>query len=245
MRFCFATSLSLAILLVKSIKLRATITGPAPASGEGPGSQVYPVCFKGPTGTPGIPGLPENQGQCGPAGAKGNAGVKGEKGEIGPIGADGIPGPKIDDGLGLPGKVGPRGPPGLVGAIGEAGIKGQKGEPGETPDNLTKRVAFTVTRVTVLDTSAIGYTRLPFEKADTLLPVTNFDLATGTFTCIVPGAHLFLFSVIKHSSVSGLWVHLRKNDGWVVSVSSSGSRNYEQVSGRAVLALQRGDTVYW
>ncbi|XP_022097775.1 collagen alpha-1(X) chain-like [Acanthaster planci] len=201
------------------------------------------MCCQGPAGTPGIPGLPGNQGQYGPPGAKGGAGVKGQEGEIGPIGPVGNPGPKGDDGSGLPGKVGPRGPPGLVGAIGEVGVKGQKGEPGEAPDNSAHRVAFTVTRVTVSDTSTSQDTRLPFEQVETLLPGTSFNLATGTFTCNVPGTYVFTFSVNKHSS-RYLWVHLRKNNVSVISGGSYDSNQYEQVSGSAVLVLQRGDSVH-
>ncbi|XP_022110948.1 collagen alpha-1(X) chain-like [Acanthaster planci] len=244
MIFSFTTTLSVAFLLRNSMKLQTTDAGPTPADGDDPGSQVCPMCCQGPAGTPGIPGLPGNQGQFGPAGPKGDAGVKGQKGEIGPSGAVGNPGPKGDDGYGLPGKVGPRGPAGLIGAIGESGVKGQKGEPGETPDNSAHKIAFTVTRRTTSDTSTSYSTRLPFEQSKTLLPGTSFDLATGTFTCNVPGTYVFAFSVCKHSSSGNLWVNLRKNDDWVVSGGSTESSKNEQVSGSAVLLLQRGDSVY-
>ncbi|XP_022110011.1 collagen alpha-1(X) chain-like [Acanthaster planci] len=243
MHLCFAITLSFVILLGNFIKLQATITGPAPSSGDGPGSQVCQMCYQGPAGTPGIPGLPGNQGQFGPAGAKGDAGVKGQKGEIGPIGAVGNPGPKGDDRIGLPGKVGPRGPPGSVGSTGEAGVKGQKGESGKTRDNSAHRVAFTVIRTSHSDTSSSHNTRLPFQQAETLLQGTNFDLARGTFTCNVPGTYMFTFSVGKYPSTS-LYVHFWKNDAKVVSGASSDRNPYEQVSGSAVLVLQRQDSVY-
>ncbi|XP_022110947.1 collagen alpha-1(X) chain-like [Acanthaster planci] len=243
MKHCFAISLSIAVLLGNFIKLRAATTGPAPVESDSHGSQVCPMCCQGPAGTPGIPGIPGNQGQFGPAGEKGDAGVKGEKGEIGPFGAVGNPGPKGDDGMGLPGKAGPRGPPGLVGAIREAGVKGSKGEPGEASDDTAHWVAFTVTRTSHSDTSTSHETRLPFEQFKTLLPGTVFDLATGTFTCSVPGTYVFTFSVGKYSP-SNLYVHLRKNDDQVVSGASTDHSPNEQVSGSAVLVLQRGDSVY-
>ncbi|XP_022110944.1 complement C1q subcomponent subunit B-like [Acanthaster planci] len=243
MHLCFAITLSFVILLRNSITLRATVTGPAPADSDGLGSQVCPMCCQGIAGTPGIPGLPGNQGQYGPAGVKGNTGVKGQKGEIGPIGAVGSPGRKGDDGIGLPGKVGPRGPPGLVGTTGEAGVKGQKGDPGETPDNSARLVAFTVMRTSDSDTSTNAETRLPFEQTMTLLQGTDFDLATGTFTCTVPGTYVFTFSVCKYYRNS-LYVHLRRNNDWVVSGRSTDSGSNEQVSGSAVLVLNRGDSVY-
>ncbi|XP_022094940.1 collagen alpha-1(X) chain-like [Acanthaster planci] len=243
MQICFLIVTSIAILLANSIKLRATTTRPAFADGHGPGSQVCPMCCQGPAGTPGIPGLPGNQGQYGPAGLKGNAGVKGQKGEIGPTAPVGNPGPKGDDGIGLPGKVGPRGPPGLVGAIGESGVKGEKGDAGETSKNSAQRRAFTVRRITDSDTSTSHTTHLPFDEVETLLPGTSFNLATGTFTCNMPGTYVFTFSVNKEPSFH-LWVHLRKNNDAVISGGSNDSGSYEQVSGSAVLDLQQGDSVY-
>ncbi|XP_022110010.1 collagen alpha-1(X) chain-like [Acanthaster planci] len=239
----YAITFSIAILLGNSVKLRATSTESDPAGGEGPSSQVCPICCQGPAGTPGIQGLPGNQGQLGPAGSKGDVGVKGQKGDIGPTGAVGIVGPKGGDGIGLPGKVGPRGPPGLVGAQGEAGVKGQKGEPWETPGNSAQTVAFTVTRRTDSEMSGSYDSRLSFERFETLLPGTSFDLATGTFTCNVAGTYVFTFSVGKYGS-SSLTVSLRKNEDWVVSGNSYDSDQFEQVSSSAVLVLQQGDLVY-
>ncbi|XP_038063365.1 C1q-related factor-like [Patiria miniata] len=136
------------------------------------------------------------------------------------------------------------GPRGLVGPTGETGVKGQKGEPGEAPDDSNQRVAFTVVRTSSSDASTSFDTRLPFQATETLLPGTSFDLETGTFTCGVPGTYVFMFSVCKSPSSSYLNVQLRKNGVVVVSGYSSDSGRYEQVSGSAVVVLQRGDTMY-
>ncbi|XP_038077267.1 complement C1q subcomponent subunit B-like [Patiria miniata] len=258
MKICVTTALSIALLLGNSVKLRASVTEPVPsADGDGPASRACQQCCQGPAAIPGIPGLPGPAGQMGPYGQPGSKGVaglpgpvgpygppgsKGEKGETGPIGlmgergAPGNSGSRGDDGVGLPGKIGPRGPPGIV------GVKGQKGEPGETPDDSNQRVAFTVRRTSSF-TSSSHDTRLPFQETKTLLADTSFDLGTGTFTCNVPGTHVFMFSVLKNPS-SSLWVHLRENGEMVVTGHSSDSSPYEQVSGNVVLVLQRGDTVY-
>ncbi|XP_038076893.1 complement C1q subcomponent subunit B-like [Patiria miniata] len=250
MKICVATILSIALLMGNSVKLRASVTGPVPSDGDGPASQVCQQCCQGPAAIPGIPGLPGPVGQTGPygqPGSKGDVGDPGQKGEIGPIGpmgdrgAPGNTGPKGDDGIGLPGKIGPRGPAGLVGTI---GVKGQKGEPGETPDDSNQRVAFTVVRTSSSDTSSSHDTRLPFQETETLLPGTSFDLETGAFTCSVPGTYVFMFSAFKYRPSGDLAVHLRKNTDWVVSGRSDDPGNEEQVSGSAVLVLQRGDTVY-
>ncbi|XP_038077475.1 complement C1q subcomponent subunit B-like [Patiria miniata] len=244
---------SIVLLLGNAVILRASVTGPVPSDGDGPASQVCQQCCQGPAAIPGIPGLPGPVGPMGPYGLPGSKGVagqqgqKGEIGQIGPVGDRGAPGntgSKGNDGIGLPGKIGPRGPPGLVGTTGETGVKGQKGEPGETLDDSNQRVAFTVKRTSDSDTSTGHDTRLPFQETETLLPGTSFDLDSGTFTCSVPGTYVFLFSVFKPSSRAHLDIHLKKNDDWVVSGASGDSSSAEQVSGSAVLVLQRGDTVY-
>ncbi|XP_038077240.1 complement C1q tumor necrosis factor-related protein 3-like, partial [Patiria miniata] len=124
------------------------------------------------------------------------------------------------------------------------GIPGlQKGQPGETPDDSNQRVAFTVVRTSHSDTSTSHHTRLPFQQAETLLPGTSFDLETGTFTCSVPGIYVFTFSVLKYSNSDVLYIHLVKNNSKVISTYCH-SNQRGQLSGSAVLVLQRGDTVY-
>ncbi|XP_038063209.1 complement C1q subcomponent subunit B-like, partial [Patiria miniata] len=229
-----------ALLLGNSVNLRASVTGPVASDGDGPASQACPMCCQGPAAIPGIPGLPGSVGQ---PGSKGEPGQKGDIGSIGPMGERGAAGPQGDEGIGQPGKIGPRGVPGVVGPTGETGVKGQKGEPGEAPDDSNQRVAFTVVRTSTSDTSTSNDYRLPFQATETLLPGTSFDLETGTFTCGVPGTYVFMFSVCK-SSTSGLYVFLRKNGDEVVSGGSDDSSHYDQVSGSAVVVLQRGDTMY-
>ncbi|XP_038076222.1 collagen alpha-1(VIII) chain-like [Patiria miniata] len=249
MKICVATILSIALLLDNSVKLRASVTGPVPSDGDGPASQVCQQCCQGPAAIPGIPGLPGPVGPMGPygqPGSKGDAGQQGEIGPIGPMGDRGAPGNtgfKGDDGIGLPGKIGPRGLPGVVGGTGETGVKGQKGELGETADDSNKRVAFTVVRTSNSDTSTSQDTRLPFQQTETLLPGTSFDLETGTFTCSVPGTYVFTFSVLKYSNGGYLYIHLVKNNYKVISTYGT-SNQLGQLSGSAVLVLQRGDSVY-
>ncbi|XP_038077711.1 collagen alpha-1(X) chain-like [Patiria miniata] len=249
MKICVATILSIALLLGSSVKLRASVTGPVPSDGDGPASQVCQQCCQGPAAIPGIPGLPGPVGPMGPygqSGSKGDAGQQGEIGPIGPMGERGAPGntgSKGNDGIGLPGKIGPRGLPGFVGENRETGVKGQKGEPGETPDDSNQRVAFTVVRTRSSDESTSSDTRLPFQQTETLLPGTSFDLETGTFTCSVPGTYVFTFSVLKYSNSNSLNINLVKNNHKVITTYGQSSQR-GQLSGSAVLVLQRGDTVY-
>ncbi|XP_038077005.1 complement C1q and tumor necrosis factor-related protein 9-like [Patiria miniata] len=214
MKICVTTILSITLLLGNSVKLRASVTGPVPSDGDGPASQVCQQCCQGPAVIPGIPGLP---------------------GPVGPMGPYGQPGSKGD--------AGPRGSPGLVGTTGETGVKGQKGEPGETPDDSNQRVAFTVVRTSSSDESTSSDTRLSFQQTETLLPGTSFDLETGTFTCSVPGTYVFTFSVLKYSNSETLFINLVKNDYRVITTFGP-SNQQGQLSGSAVMVLQRGDTVY-
>ncbi|XP_038076201.1 complement C1q subcomponent subunit B-like [Patiria miniata] len=249
MNICVATILSIALLLGNSVKLRASVIGPVPSDGDGPASQVCQQCCQGPAAIPGIPGLPGPVGPMGPYGQPGSKGDAGQQGEIGPIGsmgergAPGNTGSKGDNGIGLPGKIGPRGLPGFIGGTGKTGVKGQKGEPGETPDDSNQRVAFTVVRTSNSDTSTSNDYRLPFQQAETILPGTSFDLETGTFNCSVPGTYVFTFSVLKYSNSGSLYIYLVKNDYKVITTHGT-SNQLGQLSGSAVMVLQRGDTVY-
>ncbi|XP_038045380.1 complement C1q tumor necrosis factor-related protein 2-like [Patiria miniata] len=264
MKIGVATVIAVALFLGNSVELRAAVTtGPIPSDGDGPATEACQTSCQGtaaivgmlqglkgdagrpgekgdigpygPLGERGAPGVRGQMGNSGPPGSKGDAGESGQRGEIGPIGLKGDTGPKGDDAIGLPG---------LVGATGRTGVKGQKGEPGETPENSNQRVAFTAVRTSNAFTSTSHNTRLPFEEFETLLPGTNFDLENGTFTCGVPGTYVFTFSVLKNGPSSVMYVFLVKNGTFVVSGLSNDGNHYEQVSGSAVLVLQRGDTVY-
>ena len=210
-------------LLANSVDIQAATTGPAtPTTGD----TVRPVCqtcCQGPAAVPGIPGMP---GQPGPYGPKGDVGPTGQKGDMGR-------GQKGD--MGEPGAPGNRGPTGTI------GVKGQKGEPGETP--VDSSIAFTAVRTSPSSVSSDYSTRLPFSVTVTLLPGTNFDLETGTFTCDVPGVYVFMFSVNRYRNYS-TYVHLVKNNDKVVTLLIEQTAQHDQMSGSAVLVLQQGDTVY-
>ena len=129
----------------------------------------------------------------------------------------------------------------MIGLPGGAGVKGQKGEPGDSPDISAHRIAFSVRRTTASTSSSSDDTPLAFEEVETMLPGTNFNLATGEFTCAVPGTYVFMFSLLKYSYNGHVDLHLRRNSEWV---ASSFTPTDGQISGSALLVLQMGDTVY-
>ena len=240
------TLMVLCLLGHAAVQLQCAATGLGTPDSGNPAASVCQTCCQGPAAVPGIPGMPGHPGPYGPKGDVGPTGQKGDmgrgqKGDMGEPGAPGNTGPKGDDGIGLPGKTGPRGPPGLDGPTGATGVKGQKGEQGETP--VDSSIAFTVVRTSLSSISSDHSTRLSFEGTETLLPGTNFDLETGTFTCDIPGVYVFMFSVNRYPGYS-LYVHLFKNNDGIVTGRGGSASLHQQVSGSAVLVLQRGDTVY-
>lgn len=210
-------------------------------------------CCQGPAGLPGTPGSNGNHGQHGPVGPRGDAGSPGEvggpgaKGDKGSDGLVGEPGAKGDHGLkgeqgvDQPGKQGPQGVPGMDGLKGERGEPGPAGQKGEEGECSTRRSAFTAVRNTPFNLPS-RYDPLPFEELLFSEEGTDFNLANGTFTCTVPGVYVFMFSVLKQSSGSGLWVHLRKNDDDIV-LGAVGASSYHHVSNSAVISMHSGDQV--
>ncbi|XP_038077226.1 complement C1q tumor necrosis factor-related protein 2-like [Patiria miniata] len=95
MKICVATMLSIAFILGKSVKLRASVTRQVPSGGDGQQGQKGEIGQIGPMGEQGAPGkhgpkgddgmgLPGKKGPRGPPGldgATGETGVKGQKGE--------------------------------------------------------------------------------------------------------------------------------------------------------------------
>ncbi|XP_071805836.1 uncharacterized protein [Asterias amurensis] len=202
---------------------------------------------QGPQGLPGMNGLNGERGEPGPAGQTGEAGEPGGNGDIGSDGLVGEPGAKGDHGLkgeqgvGQQGRKGPRGLPGMNGLKGERGEPGPARQTGEAGERSLRRSAFTAVRNTVLHLN--NWDPLPFEELLFSEEGTDFNLNNGTFTCNVPGVYVLMFSVLKLSSGSGLWVQLRKNGNTIVS-GGVNDAEYRHVSSSAVIPLHYGDQVH-
>ncbi|XP_022110686.1 complement C1q-like protein 3 [Acanthaster planci] len=120
-------------------------------------------------------------------------------------------------------------------------------EPDKTPNRPNQQqIAFTAVRSNDTQPCYNHTTPLAFQQTVTLLPGTSFDLKNGTFTCTVPGTYAFSFSVNKNGPGPAivLFVHLKKNKEIIVSACSRFPSHYEQLSGSAVLVLERADEVY-
>ncbi|XP_033642431.1 otolin-1-like [Asterias rubens] len=210
-------------------------------------------CCQGPAGIPGIPGSNGNHGQGivgprGDAGSPGEVGQPGAKGDKGSDGLGGEPGAKGDhgvkgeQGVGQPGKQGPQGLPGMNGLKGERGEPGPAGQTGEACECRTRRSAFTAVRITNFSPPSI-YAPLPFEELLFSEEGTIFNSINGTFTCTVPGIYFFMFSVLKTSSGSHLYIQLRKNNNLIVT-GHVNAPTPNQASSCAVFPLQFGDQVH-
>ncbi|XP_040137859.2 hibernation-associated plasma protein HP-27 isoform X2 [Ictidomys tridecemlineatus] len=140
---------------------------------------------------------------------------------------------------GLPGLRGPQGPPGMPGPPGIPGIPGSQGPPGMLRDcNSRLTSAFAV-------------------KVDELLPAPSqpvifkealddsqgiFDLATGVFTCTVPGLYHFGFHM--EAVQRAVKVSLMRDGTQVMEREAEARDGHEHISGTAILQLGKGDKVW-
>ena len=211
-------------------------------------------------GVPGVPGVPGQAGSMGPQGPPGPSGDRGLPGNAGPQGPPGLagepgqpgevgpPGPRS-----VPGKIGPGGPPGPRGPIGERGPRGMnggagpigppgnpgvKGEKGEVA--TIRHSSFTVVK-TASQTGSVGDI-VTFDEETTNIG-EDFNLAQGKFTCEIPGAYVFSFTVMVFAGSAG--ISLVKNGDIVVGTYTRNGNNYiDQATVMAVLQLQSGDQVW-
>ncbi|XP_038077237.1 collagen alpha-2(I) chain-like [Patiria miniata] len=119
---------------------------------------------------------------------------------------------------GIPGLPGPGGPMGPYGQPGSKGDAGQQGEIGPI--------------------GPIGEQGAPGNTGSKGNGGIGLPGKIG-----VPGIYVFTFSVLKHSNSGHLVIHLVKNNHKVITTYGE-SNQRGQLSGSAVLVLQRGDTVY-
>ena len=214
------------------------------AQPESPLQTSCNTCCQGPAGSqgnPGIPGVPGTNGMPGNLGPKGDRGenIKGDDGLPGEKGDSGSRGLKGESGLvglqGPPGKIGPQGEAGLVGSPGLPGVKGQKGEMGQS-----RVSAFTAVRSTTYSSSSTGQA-IPFETMHTNVG-EDFDVASGRFTCEIPGIYMFTFNFLTHTNDP--FVTLMKNDDKINSVYRQSETFHDMIGNAAVLQLATGDQVW-
>lgn len=138
---------------------------------------------------------------------------------------------------GPPGFPGPPGPPGPVGPPGPMGIPGLPGLPGRV-EKCPPTSAFSVK----LNGSFPGPLQpIVFQKA-LYNDQGHFNLATGVFTCTVPGLYNFGFDIdLFQNSVK---VALMKNGLQVRDKQAEAKDSHEHVSGSSILQLEKGDRVW-
>ncbi|XP_053441252.1 protein HP-25 homolog 1-like isoform X2 [Nycticebus coucang] len=148
-----------------------------------------------------------------------------------PCGPQGPPGP--------PGPMGPPGIPGIPGLLGLPGLPGARGLPG----NVQKcpplpQSAFSVKRA--------GPFPGPFQPLVFQEALYNhqghFDLATGVFTCTVPGIYYFGFDIALFQNA--VKVALMRNGVQVRDKRGEAQDSQEHVLGSSILQLEKGDRVW-
>lgn len=191
-------------------------------------------------GTDGRPG------EAGLAGRDGWPGLKGEKGQ--PAQLDKVGNlPPVKGARGSRGSQGALGPKGYQGDIGEEGEMGPPGAQGPQAGNynpaatIIHRSAFSVVRT--LNTYPPVNMKVVFQNTITNTP-GDFDLATGTFTCRVPGVYYFVFHA--YSKVS-MCLRLRSqvvSDSTLGFCDYNGRRTGQVLTGGVVLQLNQGQHVW-
>ncbi|XP_017294414.3 complement C1q subcomponent subunit A [Kryptolebias marmoratus] len=193
---------------------------------------------KGVDGAPGRDGLPGVKGQKGEPAVMADGPVdpvslqrlKGDMGNPGPPGAMGLKGYQGD--TGAAGPIGPQGPRGAAGKNTGAGK--------DNSDQEAQYSAFSAIR----NESSYPAVSQPitFQTAAVNRP-GDFSIATGHFTCRVPGYYYFSFhSVAKTSLCLGLASDSR--DDKLVFCDYSSRMHDQMLSGGAVLQLAAGERVW-
>nr|XP_012624124.1 protein HP-25 homolog 1-like [Microcebus murinus] len=143
---------------------------------------------------------------------------------------------------------GPPGPPGLMGLPGRPGLPGPRGIPGPVgppglPGVVEKCPPLPQSAFSVKKTGPFPgpSKRLVFQEA-LYNHQGHFDLATGVFTCAVPGVYYFGFDIALFHNV--VKVGLMRNGIQVRDKQGEARDTHEYISGGSVLQLEKGDRVW-
>ncbi|XP_077481858.1 C1q-related factor-like [Stigmatopora argus] len=163
--------------------------------------------------------------------AHASQGRPGRQGKPGPPGPPGEPGPP-----------GPKGPPGDSVDVVRTGILGlgAAGSVSTATYNTTPRVAF----YAGLRNPQEGYDVLRFDDVVTNIG-GNYDGATGTFTCKIPGTYFFIYNVLmRGGDGTSMWADLLKNNLVRASaIAQDQDQSYDYASNNVILHLDAGDEV--
>uniref|UniRef100_A0A6J0UX58 Protein HP-25 homolog 1-like n=1 Tax=Pogona vitticeps TaxID=103695 RepID=A0A6J0UX58_9SAUR len=175
----------------------------------------FPCCVPGPQGPPGLNGNP------GQNGYNGEKGEKGDQGERGAPGSPGLPG--------IHGKLGPVGPKGEKGEVGGPGL------PGVCQPQKKSAFAAHLAKNYPPPNQPIVFHNIIYNEQQ------HFDVATGSFTCQIPGIYFFGYNLEAHRNSH---VVLKKNGQQVIASYQPAVDVYENMSGSVVLKLETGDRVW-
>ena len=137
--------------------------------------------------------------------------------------------------------AGKSGPTGQTGTQGPSGPKGERGETPGVAGPAPQTSAFTVGRTSPQSGN----------NGDILLFTTthsnigaDFNVATGKFTCRIPGIYSFSFHIMFVRESPNGQIQLQKNNQGIVSVYHDGdAQTYATESNGAILQLEVGDEV--
>nr|Q06577.1 RecName: Full=Hibernation-associated plasma protein HP-27; AltName: Full=Hibernator-specific blood complex 27 kDa subunit; Flags: Precursor [Tamias sibiricus]BAA02353.1 HP-27 [Tamias sibiricus] len=148
-----------------------------------------------------------------------------------------VPGPQGPPGMrGPPGTPGKPGPPGWNGF---PGLPGPPGPPGMTVNCHSKGTSAFAVKANELPPAPSQ----PVIFKEALHDAQgHFDLATGVFTCPVPGLYQFGFHI--EAVQRAVKVSLMRNGTQVMEREAEAQDGYEHISGTAILQLGMEDRVW-
>lgn len=102
--------------------------------------------------------------------------------------------------------------------------------------------------------TAVNPTRIQYDRLESWNLIyqsgSDFDPASGTFTCSVSGIYLFSLNLVKKgteiNSINKVHCHLHKNENQVISLilNPSYSTGNDAISSTTVIPLEKGDRVF-
>ncbi|XP_063955868.1 complement C1q tumor necrosis factor-related protein 4-like isoform X1 [Lytechinus pictus] len=115
---------------------------------------------------------------------------------------------------------------------------------GDTPGDTARRAHFSVAFTTLLE-GDVDAQRIPFDRVLSQSSEDTFDTNNNEFTCTIPGAYFFTFTIHPQEDKAASVSLMKNDDGQVMLLAARKKRISNSVcSQSAILDLAEGDKVW-